>query len=333
MATHSRGSTKHSKVLLGLFVLFVLFLGGMWLAYVRLVQYERRAALHVPEGAPFAARLDLEQVVLFEPFRRHVLPVVRDLLAQQGGLATLEEKTGIDLAMDLREVMFARAAREGHWVAGVGGLFPSDGVVSGLYEIVQEAKLPGCTFANERLSCPPYGVFVEQADDGIVVFSSDAQLLVQALAPSEHYERLGLGRNDAAGFGMDGSWLRALPGVRFGALVPGLGALDQFDGASGTVELGTESFVEVRLRPEQGGDLSSLAPTVETLLSGFGTFLRLAGQRDHAGEQALLARAEVTTTETGEVKVRSVWPREDMDRAAQSLGQILELWLRSPPKP
>src|SRR5690606_4343079 len=120
--------------------------------------------------------LDLEQVVLFEPFRRHVLPVVRDLLAQQGGLPTLEEKTGIDLAMDLREVMFARSNREGHWVVGVGGLFPQSDVVAGLHELVQESELPGCSFAESRLSCPPYGVFVEQADDGVILFTSDNQL-------------------------------------------------------------------------------------------------------------------------------------------------------------
>src|SRR5690606_3338387 len=193
------------------------------------------------------------------------------------------------------------------------GLFPQSDVVAGLHELVQESELPGCSFAESRLSCPPYGVFVEQADDGVILFTSDNQLLSDVLAPAEYYERLGLGRADAAGFGMDGGWLRELPGVRCGALVPGLGALNQFDGASGTVELGTDSFVEIRLRPEKGGDLSALAPAVETLLGGLGTVLRLSGQRDRAGEQALLTRADVTTTESGEVKVRSIWPREDID--------------------
>jgi hypothetical protein len=229
--------------------------------------------------------------------------------------------------MDLREMLFARAPQDGQWVIVVGGLFPRGAVVEGLYEIVEESELVGCSYQGKRMSCPPYGVYVEQASDGMLLFASSPAVLEAALLPSQYYERLGLGLRDAAGFGTSRQWLWDLPLVRYSSLVPGLRALSQFDGANGKVELGTESFVEVELRPVEGGDLTQLAPTVETLLSAFGTVLSLTNQTDRAGEHGLLARAEVTTTESGKVRVRSPWPRDDIDRAARSLAQVLSSWL------
>ena len=49
---------------------------GAWWAYRSLIHYERRAALHLPGDADFVARLDLEQVVMFEPVRKYLLPLI-----------------------------------------------------------------------------------------------------------------------------------------------------------------------------------------------------------------------------------------------------------------
>jgi len=306
-----------------------LAVGGFWYAYERLVGYERAVARHVPPSARLVVRADLEQVVLFEPVRRHVFPVLERQLARSDGLSELEQQTGIELAMDLREVMFVQPASDA-WLLAVGGLFPTTGVVAGLGELASRRGIAGCTVAGERLSCPRQSFFAQQASDGVLLLSSSPDVLSAALEPSDAYQALGLGLADAAGFAVDGRWLADLAQWTdlpvIGGVASDFSAMKQFAGASGHVELGTETRVIVRLRPTQGASLAPLLPAVEGMLQTVSRLLSVVEHSDVVGERTLLASASARATENGAIEIVSPWPREDIDRAARSVADWLGRW-------
>jgi hypothetical protein len=326
----ARKARSHRVVLFGLVALLAAALGGMWFAFEQMVDYERRAVYHVPEGAQLALRVDLEQVVLFEPVRRHVFPVLGKQLAVNDGLKALERHTGIRLAIELREVMAARQAQSGAWVFAVGGLFPERGVLEGLARLAEERGLGGCNLGDGMLRCPKQKIFVTRADDGILLLGSSEALVASAREVTAEHERLGLLVADAAGFAVEPSWLRALaqrvslPGL--GPILPGAEALEALRTVSGSVELGTETTLTVRLTPVPSAEVTALETAVRALLQSVARFLSLIGYSEVAGERSLLAAAIVKTSEDGAVEVTSRWTREDIDRGARSIADWLTAW-------
>ena len=82
--------------------------------YFKLLHYQRVAALHLPPDTTAAARIDVENVALFEPVRKHLLPLANTLRAGdprlKPRLKRLEQHTRIEFAVDLREIaVVARA--------------------------------------------------------------------------------------------------------------------------------------------------------------------------------------------------------------------------------
>lgn len=320
---NARSGTSSRVVLWAWFLLFVSFIGGLWFAYWKLIAYERRAALHLPPGTEFALRVDLEQVVLFEPVRRHLFPVLTEQLLPSSGLAEWEQKTGIDLGMDLREIVFARP--DSGWLVAVGGLFPKTGVVAALHQVIVERKLAECTYDRERMQCPQAGWFAQQAADGVMLFASDPVVLDRALPESRQHEHLGLGKDTAAGFGLDLGWVkRRISALPFGVLSAGL--LEQVARVEGEVELGSDLRLEVRLVPGEGADLTPLANTLRATLEAAAGWLALIGHSDQAGERGLLASAEINPQPGGQLAVQSTWSRQELDRAAQSAARALSSW-------
>src|SRR5262245_12328516 len=99
-----------------------------FVAYRELIHYERRAIEHVPEGAELALRVDLEQVVLFDPVRRHLLPLLDraplgDAPVEPVSRLLRLREAGVNLGMDLREVVFARIEPGAGWLLALGGIF------------------------------------------------------------------------------------------------------------------------------------------------------------------------------------------------------------------
>ncbi len=322
-------------VLLGLLLLFAAVVGGLWFAYQKMVAYERRAALHLPAGTRLAARIDLEQVVLFEPFRKNLFPVLRHQLASSAnddGVAELERTTGVELAMDLREVVFAVPQQKLGWLLIVGGLFPDDGLAAGLGQLLQSRGITDCSMDGPRLTCSKSGLFIQQADDAALLIAPSPQLIDAAMAPTTEYQRIGLGIDDAAGFAMDGAWVRdaasALSSPLLARFTPGMQSLQQFGTVTGQVELGSESTLHVQLRPLPGGSLHPLAEDFRKLLDGVGRMLALVGHTDVAGERTLLAAAQISPGPDGRIDIVSPWSRQDMDRAAASLADALAAWAR-----
>ncbi len=325
-----RSGLPGSVVLLGLLLFVAAGIAGLWFAYAKLVDYERRAALHVPAGARLAARVDLEQVVLFEPVRRHVFPVLNRHLTGNEGLAQLEATTGIDLGSELREILFVQPASEEAWLLAVGGLFPTTGVIEGLTELLEARGIAGCSLQHARLACPSQSFFAEQAADGIVLFSSDPALLVAAREPTDEYQRLGLRLDGAAGFGVEGAWLRQVGHIAsspwLAPFASRLAPLADVESASGHVDLGTDTTVTVQLRPLAGTDLQALAPGIEQMLGTVAELLSLARHQEQAGERTMLENAAVVARADGTVEILAPWARQDIDRAARSLADWLTSW-------
>ena len=173
---------------------------AVWI-YQRYMAFERRAARHLVGDAQLVARADLEKIVLYAPFRERVLPLVQEATADprlKPRLIRLSQHTGVEVGVDVREVVYSRGERPGSWVLAVGGMFPKTGVVSGLQAVLLEEGRQGeFDAATERLTFPN-GVVVEQAADSVVLFASDPESLASALAPSERYQALDLGLGEPA---------------------------------------------------------------------------------------------------------------------------------------
>lgn len=191
----SRPGIAPAWVLGALLLSFVAAFGVAFWIYQRYVAFERRAARHLVDGAELAVRADLEKIVLYAPFRDEVLPLVQEPKADprlKPRLIRLSQHTGVELGVDVREIVYSRAAPES-WVLAVGGMFPKSGVVRGLHELLrEEGHSSRFDAASERLYLSS-GAVVQQAADSVVIFASDPQALASALVPSQRYQALELG--------------------------------------------------------------------------------------------------------------------------------------------
>jgi hypothetical protein len=335
-----RRGLRARTVLLGLLALFLAVVGAFAYGYFQLVHYERRAALHLPPQVQFVARLDLEQVVLFEPFRRYVLGGLKRNLPDPAAWKRLEEETGVKLAMDLREVLFAQGREPSHWVIAVAGLFPKQGVLPSVQRWMEAergqggaaAQAPACRMEGPYLRCAALGLHALQAEDGVIVLGGEPSVLEQAARGSDRHEQLGLSPNTTAlevaldltsGTPGDGAATAAM-------LAP---ASSKIARVNGRAVLDSDVRVELHLTPRPGVTAEQLQVSVSGVLQILQGFYALAGP-DVGGERSLLATARVTTqsgADGDEVVVTSRWPREDIDRAAQALGDALWQWSRVAP--
>ncbi|HEU5074605.1 MAG TPA: hypothetical protein VFU02_10535, partial [Polyangiaceae bacterium] len=180
---------------------FVAAFGVAVLIYERYVAFERRAARHLVAGAWLAVRADLEKIVLYAPFRDEVLPLVQGPAGDprlKPRLSRLSQHTGVELGVDVREIVYSRGERRGSWALAVGGMFPKTGIVRGIHAVlVEEGHQLEFDDRAERLHLPS-GVVVQQAADSVVVLASDQDALASALAPSDRYQALELGLGEPA---------------------------------------------------------------------------------------------------------------------------------------
>jgi hypothetical protein len=327
--TPARRPLRSRWVLLGLLTLFCAVLGGFWAGYRFLVYYERKAALHLPEGTEAVVRLDLEQVVLFEPFREHILGSAKRWVTV-AEWTDLGKSLGINFGMDLREVLFAGQAStvtgNGHWVLVIAGLFPKTGVLADFGRWLDEHEHPGCAVEGERLSCPNHGLIAEQAADGSIVVAPNASVLAEALPPSQRYQVLGLEPGKGA---IELGW-RPAHALEPGAIpswLPGATFFSEVAGLNGRVLLESDAVVQLRLSAAPGIDVQRLARSTESLKLSLQTLLAFSGP-EVGGEKTLLTRAtvQVDPEQPEKVLIQSVWERRDLDKAARALGDQLWSW-------
>jgi hypothetical protein len=182
----------------------VLVLLGLGVGYYRLVYFERVAALHLPVGARFAARVDLEQVVMFEPARRNLLPALDGATMSIEGQSLsqrIKATTGVNLAMDLREIVFALGPEHDQWLVVLSGLFPKHALSGVTAAVRADSRITVSDSSDGVQRLDPWRLFVAQASDGAFLISNHEALLRGALVPTQVFRDLGLARDGAGSVG------------------------------------------------------------------------------------------------------------------------------------
>lgn len=300
---------------------------GAYVAYVELLHYRRRAAEHLPPNAVFAARLDVEQVMLFDPVRRHLLPLVDILppaptrpehpeLQSQSRLARLRA-AGLNLGLDLREIVVATTADEG-WLIALGGLFPEQGMLTAIEQVLRQENIPGWERRDDRLELSSTGAVIAQAPDGTLLLANQRGTLAAALPTSTRYRELGLAREGAGGAALD---LRSHASSTW--TYPG--PVNWLGSRRVTASLKLDRDLELELRIEAGdaSEAQTLAAQARRWASAEPEGARdlPTGGSDPAGVWARTRAVEVDGTW---LKLLSSWRPSELDRSARELAA----WLR-----
>jgi hypothetical protein len=323
-----RRSFSFRTVLLGLLVSFALAgAAAVYLYYVYL-QYERVAARHLPRDTRAAVRLDLEKVVLYEPIRRHVLPLANER-ARAGGadsaarptrLERIQSATGIELGVDLRELVLGWGPGPGDWVLVVGGRFPRDGVLPGLERVLREEGHPWSRSADGSALLSPEGHALGQAADGSLIAASGEQVLRSALPDSDTFERLGLPLAGPGGFAVGGEAVRGFVPPALRLLAPPLGVVDQIQRVEGRLELGPDMAVTSDVHV-QGATAEQVAEGFRRLAGGARAIALLPGAPQ--GPLRAAERLQVAVASPAQVQLTARWTREEVDAAAADLARFL----------
>jgi hypothetical protein len=299
-----------------------------YVAYRELIHYDRVALRHVPAGAELAARMDLEQVVLFEPVRKHLLPLV-DRVSLSGApgqreapatrLTRLREHAGLNLGLDLRELVFARMP-DGRWLLVLGGIFEPQRALLGVERVLrEEATVPLRREGRVLMLGSPELAFA-QADDGVLLIGSDAPIVQGALPESREYERLGLSPEGAAVAVAAPSWLAHFDG--------GEPSLPSLQSVSGRLDYGDPLALTFHVTLADAADAPRVQRAFEGWLGAPTARAQFVPQADWGGERAILARSHVEPRANGAL-ITATWARSELDRACASLAAWLEPRWRS----
>jgi hypothetical protein len=311
---------------------------GIWVAYGQFIHYERRALAHVPVGAELVARLDVEKVPLFEPVRRHLLPLIdklpllrtapSDALSGEGRLARLRN-LGFNIAVDLREILIADVSEPPGWVVVLGGIYDTDGFVPTVEAVLRAEAVTGVTRVGDTLRFAPSGAMLGQAADGSLIVASDPATLANALPASEHSASLGLTATGAGELFATAAWLQN-GWARLAQSTSEPAWLGLLRSIGITLRLGSDLHLDGRLEaasPEQAHEL-------ESVLERWRQAQQLTGpsvpQADWGGERAVLARTQIGQTNDSVVVFSSSWERAEFDRAVRSLASWVERRFAAP---
>lgn len=284
--------------------------------YVRFIRYERVAARHVPPGSILAVRVEVEHALLYDPARRHVLP----LLGSPGGpraegdarVSRLEERTGLKRS-DLREILVARGATSGDWVVVLGGIFPRSGLAL-IAEALRSEDAAWEPSADGRVVVHrTQQLAVARAGDGAVLLGSSEPFVRAAIEPSGVDEALGLSRTGPGGFAIGSAGLHELsvwPRTLAEGELPAL--LGMLTRATGELSLGERVGLSLSLTDEGGGEAERLVDwglEAARAIPADGSsraegLLRVAADRAHRAPRA---------GQTAQVELS--WDREEVDQA------------------
>jgi hypothetical protein len=326
-----KGPGCGTVLLLGLAIL-ALGAAALWLLVLRA---PARAMRHVPSNANLVARVDLVEIALFGPVRKHLAPLFDappDPTAKASGAAERVDRvrveTGVDLRRDVREVVLASVDATG-WVAIFGGRIERGRFVTGMERVLREDG-GGAWRLEGDLLVGPLGVVMAQADDGAIVAGTDVSLVRAALPANDDAARLALPDGAVSMAITKAAWSGA---SRLTAALPHGSVLGRIEAATGRFALGDAPSLTMRAEAT-GGDAAALAKDLEALLEEARAGLRLAsevlGERDALGERAAL-RAATVRVDGAAVVVEAPWPYEALDRACERLAADVRASLPNPP--
>jgi len=325
-ASEDRRAVSWKAVTFGFWALLVLALVFAVVIYFALIRYERVAARHLPRGTDAALRLDVEKAVLFEPTRKQLLPLANEFVGPRyrfdlrSRLDRLQSKSGLELAVDLREAVFGIGPRLGDWVLVLGGRFPRSGVIPALNQVLREEGYYFELSKAEDVMTLPSGISVAQSADGCLVAASSRERLSLALDVQDTYRELGLLPEGPGAFAVSQGFFTALAESGAAPRLVGLADTRSIERATGRLELGAEVEIKGTLELAATDDHAPAVERAERLLRGLRALVQPA---DLGGEQRLLDRAEVRADGPSRVSIRTLWARPDVDRAAHALATAL----------
>ncbi|AGP40241.1 hypothetical protein [Sorangium cellulosum] len=298
----------------------VALLAGVALGvYFLFWRYEPTARRHIPGDANIVIRLEAAELALFGPVRQHFLPLVEEAPAGASRRARIEAATGVDVLADVREIVIA-STDAASWVALAGGRIPKGRFVAGMEKVAREEGWSGLRREGELLLVggPRPRAVIGQADDGTLVVGTDVEIVSAALPASDEWQRLDLPEQGAVAFALTGAAWSGAAGVA-SPLLPRAGALfRRIDHASGTLTLGAEPALAMRLAPVSGDAAAALAADAQAFLGSLK--LALALLPDIAGAGAAIDGAQAEAR-GDRVEIRTKWPVEGVDRACAALAQ------------
>ncbi len=322
-----RRSFSHRVVFSGLVLSLVFALAVAGYIYFRYVRYERVAAQHVPAGSVAALRVDLEKVVLYEPFRAHFLPLLEEQQTKAPDPGTRLERikryTGVELGVDTREIVLSTGPGPADWALLVGGMFRAGAVVPGIERMMQDEQRPFARSADGMVLVAPGGIALAQASDGVVVIASSEARARAALPPGGVHQQLGLSEEGPGGFAITGSGLRSFVPSALLALVPGLSTLNDVARVRGDLALAQDVTLQTTVELTRGTG-EEAARQVESLLGGVQAAARLPLAGGVFGGAADFAsRVRVTPGPGASATLEGVWSRAEVDRAAAQVAAFL----------
>ena len=320
----------------GLVGLLIAALAFGFFIYLKIMRYERVALRHVPPGAEAVVVLDVEQRVLFEPIRKFLVPAL-DVSHVQGNLpgtrlypgrlARLKGRTGLELGVDLREIVVAVGSGARQWVVLLGGLFPRVGLLEGLQSVLREEGHHWALDSKRGRLVAPGGLTVTHCEDGVIIVASSQQWASLAIPDREIPEILRLPRGSVGAFVNRSETLSKLGSGPIAAHIPEFVAFKELKTLSGRLELGPGVSPVVQLHFGPGFDAEQ-------------NFAELKRLRDKASQSATLvplvswlgsrplAEADVAVRPDGIVEIRANWTEEDLDRTIGSAVSAVGAMIR-----
>jgi hypothetical protein len=307
---------------------------AVWVIYRQFIHYERRAVEHLPGQVQFVARLDVEKVPVFEPVRRYLLPLIDKLPIlpasaghpgrEPGLLTRLRTGAGLNLGLDLREILVASTPAKG-WVLVLGGLFPSQGLVAAIEGALRGQGVTGVVRQGDTLLFTPSGIELAQAADGCLLVASTRDLLASALPATLYFAELDLPRTGT------GALFANAEAIEHGfehadAEGDWLGKLQSLGVA---LRLGADLQLEARLDVRSPQEVQPVVVGFERWQQSRQLGAPSIPQADWGGERAVLARLKLVKTSGNTVFLTSSWQRPEFDRALRSLASWLERELAS----
>lgn len=289
--------------------------------YVRFVRYDRVAITHLPADTTAAIVVQVEHVKLFDPMRKHLIPLIDDIDKKPGaGRLDRLRKQGLNLGFDLREVAAARGQRWQDWVVVLSGKFPRTGAV-GMVAGVLHDDGAGWKLSEDRGTLvAPSGAALGQADDGSLVLASSAQELAAALPSGDGWRQLGMTNDSAASFYVSGALARDVARAG-GAPDPG-----ELDAVVGRVVLGRDAIEgTIQVGLPAGADAGKVQGALRAVLAALGKS-PIAGS---TGQREALQKAMVSVAGKG-IEIRTTWQPADLMMAAGVVGNSIRGWTGTP---
>lgn len=256
----------------------------------RYVAYPPVAAQHVPSDAFAVARFDLTHVMLYEPFRRSIFPLVDALpAATASGRRDRLARRGVEVAAQVREVVVAFGPGEHDWLVVVGGTLPKAAVDSILHDVLHDE---GVSVLATALAFNLGGsdVSFAQAEDGAFLLASSVERLMAAQpahAPRPELEQ-------------------ASGGVLLRRWLP-----ESLSSLGASFRAGSSLAVEVRAQVRPGSDAGAAEAELRGWLRGFGA------KAPHVARALATAPARRSA---GEVTLDIALPREAVEELAASVA-------------